>query len=232
MKRWMLGGVGCALALGAASAWAQGHGQHHLQRADDLVPGGGRRVHQGNRDHGRRSAEERRRSDGAGRRRARQSQARRVLHRHRRPAPAGGGDGAHRGIQVADAAAAPRLGDDARPKQSKYPDGRRLQRRARHRLQHRASREEEAAASRSAGPISPIPIYQGRDPDGESERLGHRVRDARDVRPDLRRGQGVRAPEGRCTRTRTATRARASGSIRAGRARRDRRSPSRSCTTA
>ena len=154
-------------------------------------------------------------------------EARPLVRRHRRPAPAGGGAGIARGIQVAAARATAAVGAEA-GRAIEVSHGRPVSWRARHRLQHRASRAEEARradlleGSRQAG-------IRGRSADGEPERLGHRVHGDRDVVQVFGEDEAFKYLA-RCTRTSTPIRARASRRSRPPRA--AKRSPaSRSSTT-
>ena len=138
---------------------------------------------------------------------AAEPEGRRLVGRHRRSASAGRRGRADRGVPVADAGRAARLG--AEPGRGVRPqDGRHLRRRARHRLQQGAARAEgRAGAEVLEGPRRPG--LQGRDPDRQPELVGHRLHHARDARADLRRGRGLRAASRRSTRTSTSTPSRA-----------------------
>ena len=119
---------------------------------------------------------------------------RHLVGRHRRPAPAGGGGGPHRAVQVAEARRAPGLGG-APVGAVEGPHRRRLRRRARLQLQHRAAQEEEHPRAQVL--VRPHQArVQGRGPGGEPEFVGHVVHDARDAGAADGRGQGVRLPEG------------------------------------
>ena len=88
--------------------------------------------------------------------RGRQSAGRHLVGRHRRSASAGGRGRPDRAVQVAEAWPSCRTGRCARGA-VEGPHGRRLRRRARLQLQHRAAEEEEHSASPSAGPTSSSP---------------------------------------------------------------------------
>ena len=78
--------------------------------------------------------------------------------------------------------------------QSELPHGRRLFRRARLGLQHRYLRQEGPQGAQMLGRPHRS-CLQGRDPDGQSELVGHRLYGARHPRPDHGRGPGFRVSQ-------------------------------------
>ncbi len=81
-----------------------------------------------------------------------------------------------------------------RAEQSKYRTVGIYARRARHRVQLRARHEEEGSRPRLLEGSRQARIRERR-PDGESERIGHRVHGDRDAGAVLRRGRGVQVAE-------------------------------------
>ena len=104
------------------------------------------------------------------------------------------------------------------------PHRRHLPRRAGHRLQHRAAREEEA---RGAGVLEGPgqARVRGRSADGQPQRVRHRVHRDRDAGAGVRRGRGVQVPEGAAQEHQQLPALRR-GADQGGRARRDARSAS------
>ena len=139
-----------------------------------------------------------------GPRRGRQPQGRRLVGRHRRPAPPGR---ARKSLTEAYESPmmrrAPRLGDQA-GRGRRQPHRRRLLRRARLRLQQGPARQERPARAEVLGRPDQARV-QGPDPDGQPQLLGHRLHHARDPRAADGRGQRPSTTSRRSTATSTST---------------------------
>ena len=156
------------------------------------MPGRRQRVPAPDRHSGRAHPEGIGRDARPGHRGGRESQGRRLVRRHRRPASGRGRAKSHGGLQIAEPRQAARLG--APPGRAVgLQDGGHLRRGAWFRLQPRAPAEEEA---RRADVLerSDQGGLQGRDPDREPELLRNGVHSRRDDRADLRRGRRVPLP--------------------------------------
>ena len=135
------------------------------------------------------------RGAGAADRREGEPEDRRLVRRHRRPAPAGGRAGPDARIQVADACRSCTPGRSSRPQQSGYRTvgiysgplgfGYNTELLAKKKLRRAAELGRPAQAR-----------VQGRDPGGQPGLQRHRVHDDRHAGAADGRGQGLRLPEG------------------------------------
>lgn len=129
-----------------------------------------------------------------GARRGEQSQGRRVVGWHWRPASAGRRRGLDRRVHLADARRTARLGDQAGGGR-RQQDDRGLFRCAGLRLQQGSSGQERPVGAQVLGRPDQAGV-QGPDPDRQSELVGHRLYDAGDDGPTDGRGQWLRLHEG------------------------------------